>query len=222
VAYRRPQSLRASNFAQITNDVRAKQGPIVSDGVRLYFVEGTRNHFTLAQASVSGGEVTSLPIPLQAPYILDIAPNRSELFVGSSGPETSVSGRPEDAGSAPPLWILSLPGEALGRQIAADTATWSPDGREVAFVEGTVVYCARSDGSDAKQLAMLSGTGSWLRWSPDGSRLRLTVFDKATGQSSLWEVLLSGKGAQRLLTAWPTGWKSGLSGMGVVRVWCAA
>jgi Tol biopolymer transport system component len=72
----------------------------------------------------------------------------------------------------------------------------------MAFVEGTVVYRARSDGSEAKQLATLPGSGSWLRWSPDGSRLRLTVFDKATGQSSLWEVLLPAKGAQRLLATW--------------------
>src|ERR1700722_19619541 len=180
VAYRRPQSLHASNFAQITNDGRAKRGPIVSDGVRLYFGEGARNHFTLAQASASGGELTSLPIPLQAPYILDMAPNRSELFVGSSGPETSASGTTGDAGSAPPLWILSLPGEALRRagRTAADTATWSPDGREMAFVDGTTLYRARSDGSDPKQLATLPGTASWLRWSPDGSRVRLTVFDK--------------------------------------------
>jgi len=203
VAYRRPQSLHAANFVQITNDGRAKQGPIVSDGVRLYFGEGARNHFTLAQASVSGGEVTALPIPLQAPYILDIAPNRNELFVGSSGPETSASGSRGD-GSASPLWTFSLPGGALRRagQSAADAATWSPDGREMAFVDGTVVYRARSDGSDAKQLATLPGTGSWLRWSPDGSRLRLTVFDKTSGQSSLWEVMLPAKGTQRLLAPW--------------------
>ena len=204
VATRRPQSLHASNFVQITNDGRAKQGPIVSDGVRLYFGEGATNHFTLAQASVTGGEVTALLIPLQAPDILDMAPNRSELFVGSSGPETSASGRPGDAGSTPPVWIFSLPGGVLRRagQTAADAATWSPDGGEMAFVDDTVVYRARSDGSDAKELARLPGTGSWLRWSPDGSHLRLTVFDKATGQSSLWEVSLQSKGAQRLLPAW--------------------
>jgi Tol biopolymer transport system component len=72
----------------------------------------------------------------------------------------------------------------------------------MAFVDGTAVYRARSDGSDVKQLATLPGTGSWLRWSPDGARLRVTVFDKATGQTSLWEVLLRAKAAERLLAAW--------------------
>ena len=201
VANRRPQSLHASNFVQITNDGRAKQGPIVSDGIRLYFGEGAMNHRMLAQVSIAGGEVTALAIPLQAPYILDIGPNRSELFVGSSGPETSASGSPGYAGNAPPLWIFSLPGGALRRagQTTADAATWSPDKREMAFVAGTVVYRARSDGSDAKEVARLPGTGSWLRWSPDGLRLRLTVFDKLTGRSSLWEIPLSGQGARPLL-----------------------
>jgi len=204
VANRNPRSLRASNFVQITNDGHAKQGPIVSDGLRLYFREGATNHYTLAQAAVTGGEATALPTPLQAPYILDMAPNRSELFVGSSGPETSTSVTPRDTSSMPPLWILSLPGGALRRagETAADAATWSPNGTEMAFVHGAVVYRARSDGSDAKEIARLPGTGSWLRWSPDGSRLGLTVFDKTTGQSSLWEILLSGKGAQRLFGAW--------------------
>lgn len=201
VANWRPQSLHASNFVQITNDGRAKQGPIVSDGIRLYFGEGATNHRMLAQVSIAGGEVTALAIPLQAPYIVDIAPNRSELFVGSSGPETSASGSPGYAGYAPPLWIFSLPGGALRRagQTTADAATWSPDKREMAFVVGTVVYRARSDGSDAKEVARLPGTGSWLRWSPDGLRLRLTVFDKLTGRSSLWEIPLSEQGARPLL-----------------------
>jgi Tol biopolymer transport system component/DNA-binding winged helix-turn-helix (wHTH) protein len=204
VANRSPRSLHASNFVQITNDGQAKQGPIVSDGGRLYFREGASNHYILAQAAVTGGEATALPTPLQAPYILDMAPNRSELFVGSSGPETSTSATSSNTGSMPPLWIYSLPGGALRRagQTAANAATWSPDGSEMAFVDGAVVYRARSDGSDAKEVARLPGTGSWLRWSLDGSRLGLTVFDKTTGHSSLWEVLLSEKGAQRRLGAW--------------------
>jgi Tol biopolymer transport system component/DNA-binding winged helix-turn-helix (wHTH) protein len=204
LANRRPQGLDASNFAQITNDGQAKQGPIVSDGLRLYFGEGSTNHHFIAQSSVTGGEVTTLPIPLQAPDILDMAPRRGELFVGSAGPESTASENSGDIASTPPLWIFSLSGGVLRRtdQAAADAATHSPDGSEVAFVQGTVVYRSRSDGSSAQEVASVPGVGSWLRWSPDGSRLRLTVFDKATGQSSIWEVLLSGKEARRLLADW--------------------
>jgi Tol biopolymer transport system component/DNA-binding winged helix-turn-helix (wHTH) protein len=204
LANRGREGLQASNFAQITNDGQAKQGPIVSDGLRLYFGEGSMNHHFIAQSSVSGGEVTTLQIPLQAPEILGMAPERGEFFVGSSGPDSTASQNSGDVASTPPLWIYSLSEGALRRanQQAADAATWSPDGSELAFVQGTAVYRARSDGSGAQQVAKLPGVGSWLRWSPDGSRLRLTVFDRATGQSSIGEVLLSGKGARRLLADW--------------------
>jgi Tol biopolymer transport system component/DNA-binding winged helix-turn-helix (wHTH) protein len=204
LANRRPQGLHASNFAQITNDGQSKQGPIVSDGLKLYFGEGSMNHHFIAQSSVTGGEVTALPMPLQAPNILDMTPQRGELLVGSSGPESTASETSGDIAATPPLWTFSLLNGALrrGGQVAADAATWSPDGSEMAFAQGTAVYRGRSDGSGAREIARLPGIGSWLRWSPDGSGLRLTVFDKATGQSSLWEVVLSSKGAQRLLTDW--------------------
>ena len=207
VANRGPEGLRASNFAQITNDGQAKQGPIVSDGRRLYFGEGSINHHFIAQISVTGGEVTPLPIPLQDPDILDIAPNSRELFVSSSGAEDTASENSGDVASTPPLWISSLPGGALRRagQTAADAATWSPDGSEMAFVQGAMVYRCRSDGSSAREVAELPGVGSWLRWSPDGSHLRLTVFDKTTGRSSLWEIALSGKALLPLLADWNQG-----------------
>lgn len=128
LANRRPQSLQASNFVQITNDGQAKQGPIVSDGPRVYFGEGSMNHHFIAEASAAGGEVTAVPISLQAPYILDMAPNRQDLFVGSSGPESVASDNTGDIASTPPLWIFSLPGGALRRtaQAAADAATGLP------------------------------------------------------------------------------------------------
>ena len=201
---RRSQDLHASNFVQLTNDSQPKRGPLVGDGVRLYFGEGSVNHHFVAQCASSGGEVTALPIPLQSPEILDMAPKLGELFVGSSGPESTASPNSGDVASTPPLWIYSLSAEALRRanQQTADAATWSPDGTELAFVQGTAVYRARSDGSDAQEVAKLPGIGSWLRWSPDGSRLRLTVFDKTTGRSSLWEVALSEKRALPLLQNW--------------------
>lgn len=204
LANRGTEDLHASNFAQLTNDGQAKQGPIVSDGFRLYFGEGNMNHHFIAQSSVSGGEVTTLQIPLQAPEILDMAPDRREFFVGSSGPERAASEKSGDVASTPPLWIFSLPGGALRRadQGAADAATWSPDGSEMAFVQGTAVYRSRSNGSNAQEVARVPGVGSWLRWSPDGSRLRLTLFDKTTGQTSIWEVLLSEKGARPLHADW--------------------
>src|SRR5277367_797879 len=39
-----PKILRVSNYTAITHDGLPKQGPLLSDGVRIYFVSGSMNH----------------------------------------------------------------------------------------------------------------------------------------------------------------------------------
>ncbi len=190
--------LRASNYVQITNDGQAKLGPILTDGLRLYFVEGSQNHRALAQVSVSGGETTVLPNPLETPYLMDISPSRGDFLAGSLSPG------PNATGSSLPLLVLALPAGGVRRPggVAADDATWSPDGREIAYVTGNDLYRCRNDGGGGRKLATLPGASSWIRWSPDGTRLRLTLTDNTTGLSSIWEVPADGKAPHPILPGW--------------------
>jgi Tol biopolymer transport system component/DNA-binding winged helix-turn-helix (wHTH) protein len=183
---------QASNYVQITNDGHPKTGPLLTDGLRLYFTEGSQNHRSLMQVSASGGESTALTSPLETPHLMDIAPNRSDLLIGLGEPSNSA------------LWMVSLPASGLRRvgDLQAEDATWLPDGREVAYVRGKGLYRAQNDGAEVRKLASFSGIPSWPRWSPDGSRLRITVTDSINGFSSLWEVSADGHTADSILTAW--------------------
>ena len=189
---------RASNYVQITNDGQAKQGPVLTDELRLYFVEGSQNHRSVAQVSVSGGETTVLPNPLETPYLMDIAPNRFDVLAGSLSPGAN------SAASNLALWVLALPAGGVRRAggVVADDATWSPDGREIAYVTGNDLYRCRNDGSGGRKLATLPGASSWIRWSPDGTRLRLTLTDNTNGFSSIWEVSADGKMTHPILPGW--------------------
>ena len=180
------------NYVQITNDGQPKLGPLLTDGLRLYFTEGSQNHRVLMQVAASGGETTALTHPLQTPYLMDIAANRSDLLIGLGHPSNSA------------LWTVSLPASGVRRvgDVQAEDATWSPDGREIAYVRGKDLYRAGQDGVGDRRLAAFPGIPSWIRWSPDGSRLRLTVTDSTTGLTSLWEVPLDGKTPHPLLAAW--------------------
>lgn len=51
-------------------------------------------------------------------------------------------------------------------------------------------------------MATFPGIPSWPRWSPDGSRLRLTVSDSTTGTSSVWELSTSKTTPYPLLAGW--------------------
>jgi|HubBroStandDraft_6_1064221.scaffolds.fasta_scaffold02869_8 Tol biopolymer transport system component/DNA-binding winged helix-turn-helix (wHTH) protein len=197
----------ASNYVQITNDGQAKRGPLLTDGLRLYFSEGTQNHRTLAQVSASGGETTGLSNPLETPYLMDITPNRYEVLVGSSSPGSDNPGSNKASvsiTSSPALWILALPAGGVRRAggVMADDATWSPDGHGIAYVRGNALYRAGNDGSAETKLADLPGAPSWPRWSPDGTRLRFTLTENITSFSSIWEISADGKMPHPVLPGW--------------------
>src|SRR5579863_1684203 len=201
------KSLRATNYVQITNDGQAKRGPVLTDGLRLYFNEGTQNHRSLAQVAASGGETAVLANPLETPFLMDIAPGRSQLLVGSLNPGSDNPGSNKPVvsmASSPALWVLALPAGGVRRAggLMAEDATWSTDGQFIAYVRGNALYRAANDGTAETKLADLPGAPSWPRWSPDGARLRLTVTDNTTGYSSIWEIPADGKVPHPILAGW--------------------
>lgn len=45
---------------------------------------------------------------------------------------------------------------------------------------------------------------AWIRWSPDGTRLRFTINDSKTNTTALWEVSADGSHLRPLLPGWST------------------
>ena len=176
-------------YTQVTNDGQQKAGRLVTDGSRLYFGEVAPAQFVLAQASTVGGETQTIPTGNQNLGLLDISGDRSELLVQSfaglelEGPFSVVP----TLGGAP---------RRLGDIVAHD-ATWSPDGGKILYAKGNDLFLAKKDGSEPRKFATLPGRASWLRWSPDGSRLRFTM-----NGSELWEISSNGTNAHALLPAW--------------------
>ena len=67
---------------------------------------------------------------------------------------------------------------------------WSPDGRWLAFVGGTLedgrdVYVLRADGTRLRQLTFTDDVESDLVWSPDGTRIGYTSEDGVDGPSTI-------------------------------------
>src|SRR5580704_14808503 len=169
--------LRVSNYMAITHDGLPKQGPLLSDGVRIYFVSGSMNHRSISQISVNGGEASTLVSALQSPRLMDISSNGSELLAASFGPDPGVSFG-ENAGlNESALWSISVPSGNIRRigGLFADAAAFAPDGQTIAICWNHALYLVNSDGSDQRNIAQLSGTASSIRWSPNGKRLRLTI-----------------------------------------------
>jgi serine/threonine protein kinase/Tol biopolymer transport system component len=185
---------RVLGTVKITSDGLPKRQPLLTDGARLYFMEDVGNRWVLAQVSASGGETMQVPAHFEGLRLIDISPNGSELLV--------LSGVGREGGQ--PLWAIPLLGGSPRRlgDIVAGDAAWSPDGRQLVYELGGQLYLCKSDGTDTRKLLSVKGVPNWLRWSPDGRRLRFGVYDDKTGSSSLWEVAADGSNLHPLLLGW--------------------
>ncbi len=194
----------ASGFRQITNDGAIKRlqaaqlgGPeasLFTDGTRVYFIEGSSDAPIVAEASAMGSETNRVSMPMELPSLLDVSRSRSEFLVAGY----------LDPADPPPLWAVPFPAGTARRLngITAWDAAWSPDGHSLAYVRGRELFLANGDGSGSRRLASLPGNGWQPRWSPDGKRLRLTIFDIQRATRSVWEISAAGGGLRPLLQGW--------------------
>jgi serine/threonine protein kinase/WD40 repeat protein len=194
-----PKVLRS---VQLTSDGRWKTSfllgalppPLLTDGSRIYFQEITPEGSPIREVSTSGGETVPLNLTLELPDLLEISPVRPELLIAS----------PLGPNSEAPLRILPLPAgspHTLGDLVGHDGA-WSPDGEKIVFANGNELYLAKSDGTERRKLAGVSGIANWPRWSPDGATVRFTVLDARTNSTSLWQVSVNGGDLHLLLPGW--------------------
>jgi Tol biopolymer transport system component/DNA-binding winged helix-turn-helix (wHTH) protein len=186
------QSPRVTGSVQLTNG----GDPccvMVTDGARIYFRQNAGDNPQLSEVAVGGSDVSLIRFPLSHPVIEDISPDHTQLLVTTFDSQNA------------PFWNLPLPAGSPRRigDIEGGWGCWSPDGKHFLFAKDAGLYISASDGSAAKMI--LSGTDGnpgQLRFSPDGSRIRFTVFNRQARTETLWEVRPDGSDLHQLLTDW--------------------
>jgi Tol biopolymer transport system component len=198
-----PPSMTVSNYVQLTRDGQQKS-LIGTDGARLYLSLGEvrAGSFALhglAVMSAAGGELKKIPITLSVDMVpLDLSPDASELL--------AIDGQ----GAPPkgPLWSIPVLGGSPRRlgDIIAETASWSPDGKALAYTNLGEMFLAKSDGTESRKLTSVKGDILNIAWSPDSRRLRFDSSETAgtIGQQLEWEVSVPGTDLHRLLENWHT------------------
>lgn len=180
----------ASN--QVSSDGRGKLR-MVTDGSRIYFSSTSGFSYSLNEVSIAGGTTVPMQTSVASPIITDISPDRSELLVLNCQ-------IPIDWDC--PLFALPLLGQSPRHvgDIRASDATWSPGGKELVYAVGNGLYRVRVDGSESRKMVSLADGSHafWLRWSPDGGRLRFTTLTDSH-QRTLWEVSADGSNLHPLL-----------------------
>lgn len=196
---RRPYQVEQTTFSGhvLRNDLDVESfSSSASDGPRIYFSHMENGNPVLAVALVANGEISHLQLPSEigAPLIGSLAPDGSKLIVHSH-----LQADPEQ-----PLWIVPTLGGNVRRvpNVLAHDATWMPDGNRLLIANGNELTTVGADGSDPRKLVTTPGLAFWLRWSPDGRRLRFTLRDSIRQTTELWEVAADGSNLHPLLPGW--------------------
>src|SRR6516164_1956604 len=201
----RPAPLQVTATKQITFNGMVGYGTSTVENYRSLQTDGRRIYFTTAtltaplrSVAVNGGEETTIQTSFKEPVILHLSPNGEYLLVRNVLGE---SGSPEAQ-----LWLVATNGGATRRlgNIDAQDAAFAPDGKTIVFAKGQALFMTDTQGAAPVKLADVAGYPFWLRWSPDGQRMRFSVQEATTQKSSLWEMGPDGK-LRPLLSTWEKG-----------------
>ena len=182
---------KLSNFVQLTHDGEAKS-IVGAEGSRLYLMLVGRDYTGMAEMSTSGGDPKNLPIlpPTLAPLVL--SPDSSQLL--------AVDGR--GIPFSGPLWAVPVLGGSarMLSDIQGNDGAWSPDGKQLAYVNGSSLFVAKADGGESRKVVSFKDPAVLITpvWSPDGKHLRVSVQEALSLPTFYWEVSTDGSNLHRI------------------------
>jgi eukaryotic-like serine/threonine-protein kinase len=178
---------------QITFSPEPKEGPLFTDGARLYFTTSGEP----AQMAITGGTIAPMRVLQPGMQLLDLSPDASQMLALKVEPNNEIG-----LGS---LWMVPTVGGTPRRLRSglALAARWSPDGRSLAFTDKRKLYLSDPDGANAKEIWTGPAYLTDLCFSPDSRRVVVTAFAEAANFSRIWTLRADGRDAHPLRLDWP-------------------
>jgi eukaryotic-like serine/threonine-protein kinase len=178
---------------QITFSAEPKNGPLVTDGSRLYF----ESRGEPSEMAVSGGIIAPMRALEPGMVLLDLSRDSSRVLAWKPDPNNEIGG-----GS---LWVVSALGGTPRRlgHFVAQTAQWFPDQNSVMYADQQTLYRFDLDGENIRKLWAAPGFVEGFYFSPDGRRVAATLSTAARSQPRLWSLDADGGNAHPLVPNWP-------------------
>jgi Tol biopolymer transport system component len=184
---------RVTAIKQITHDGYRKAS-LLADDSQLFVTELPNSNRMIAKVTLPDSDRVVMASPFSSLQALDLSPDHSRLLISS----LPKSGDAE-------FWTLPIAsgkpqrvGDLTGRD-----ASWSSDGKLLAFARGSLLSIAKADGSEAHSLYGATGSVFAVHFSPDGKRIRFSISDTEQNTTALWEVGSDGSNPHALLKDWP-------------------
>jgi serine/threonine protein kinase/Tol biopolymer transport system component len=191
---------QVTNYVQLSHDGLPK-ALVGTDGSRIFLNVDDSGGEGVEALPVTGGEEARVAMPEEDMVPVDVSPDGSNFLVveGTGFPATG------------PLWTVPVMGGSPQRlaDAAGHVAAWSDDGKQLVYGNGTDVYLARADGSNARKLATMQYIVSGVSISPERKNLQVETEEISqsgtsvvAGERSIWDVPVSGAKPRPLITDW--------------------
>jgi WD40 repeat protein len=187
----RPQTSAPLDSTQITFSAEPKEGPLFTDGARLYF----NSRGVPSEMAVAGGALVPQHLFGQGIFLLDILSDGSEAL--------GLKPEPDDNLGRGKLWATSMLGgtpRKLSDHLAL-VARWTLDGRSIVFSDRQILYSIGVDGENLRKLWEAPDEIAGLALSPDGQEFSATV--GGPKGTRLWRLKTDGREAHPLRFDWP-------------------
>ena len=150
IAWRLPArpAIQVTGVAQLTSDGTAKRN-LVTDGNQLYFSEKVGGEEVLSTVAADGGPIRRIALPIPNPEPQDISPDSKFLLL------LSRQGHEEEH----QMWIVPTAGGEPRQMsgISSQAASWSPNGKWIAYASGRTIYVVSPNGRQSYELSRLNG-----------------------------------------------------------------
>lgn len=192
VALRTPQPVpHVVDSTQITFDGIPKVR-VHARGTNVYFNERLEGRVALLRVPMAGGPPVVLDSSSPGLYLGDVSQDGTKFLVGTPTMELKGPFR---------LKMMDMGTGALQDidGILGNDVTWTPQGK-LAIATGRSIVLADADGSHQHTLLTASGYVSFIRFSPDGRRMRFTVNGRLMTDFTIWEAGVDGSNLHEVLT----------------------
>lgn len=172
-ALERPQ---VGSYVPVTGDGVPKNGPLLTDGHKLYFEERIKDEWTPVSVPLTGGSVAPVSVPLGAPHLLDWSNDRTSFLVGGSGTD-GKAGLWEWKPGDPPILVSASPARYAKWMVGGKVASALRDNRLRIIEKGS-----------SERTIVFPDYVECIQWSSASATLRLTMFNLKTDLRTFWDL----------------------------------
>ncbi len=171
---------RVTSITQVTHDGFRKTR-LLADDSQLFVTEVPASQRVIAKVSLPESNRSLVASPFSNLQALDLSPDRTKLLVAPI-----QSGSREDE-----FWTLPVGTGSPQRigTLAGRDAVWSPDGQQLVFSKGSILYLSSATGTGVRELYTATGSVFGPHFSPDGKRHSASPSsDTEHNTTAIWEV----------------------------------